>query len=354
MTQVKLRVKLTVLGAVLLCFAVPASLSIDGGDGIGWQRDQLMMWLFFAAPSLLATWVLVNRWWTGPGERLSTMDGPARLLAIAVAAMPDDRKEWAVAMEAELTQVQGRSARWGFALDTARAAVIAQRGLRRPAPRRIAPSPAAAVIVVLAVAGCIATTAYAFVHYPTTAERFGPVKATILAAILAGCVWLALRPPRSLMTSRRGRWIGIASGFVLSGYLLLTDFMMPEGTGDAGELAALGLLMSFLVIALVGVQFLGALYVAGMESFRSGIQTAVWSAMTGMLLSFSVWMVMMMRKHPPDSPVPNVMAGDLSEAGFWTLIWFPVWGLPFGILGAALSGVKTQRQIKQETITWTA
>jgi len=50
----------------------------------------------------------VRRWWSGAGSRLSTMDPPGRLLAAAVAALPERRREWGTAMLAELAEVQGR------------------------------------------------------------------------------------------------------------------------------------------------------------------------------------------------------------------------------------------------------
>jgi hypothetical protein len=51
------------------------------------------------------------------------MDPPGRLLAAAVATLPDHRREWGMAMHAELAEVRGRSARWQFALSSARAAL---------------------------------------------------------------------------------------------------------------------------------------------------------------------------------------------------------------------------------------
>ncbi|HTE70485.1 MAG TPA: hypothetical protein VK942_17290, partial [Actinomycetes bacterium] len=69
-------------------------------------------------PALLwvvAARLVVRHWWSGPGSRMSGMDLPGRLLAVAVAALPERRREWGRAMLAELAEVQGRSARWRFA-----------------------------------------------------------------------------------------------------------------------------------------------------------------------------------------------------------------------------------------------
>jgi hypothetical protein len=51
-------------------------------------------------------------------------DGPTTLLAWAVCAMPQARKEWGVAMLGELAAVPGGTARWRFALSCARAALL--------------------------------------------------------------------------------------------------------------------------------------------------------------------------------------------------------------------------------------
>jgi hypothetical protein len=81
----KRRVTWTVLGVVALCFAVPASLTISSGSS-DTAMGQTLIWLLFAMPSLFAARLVTNRWWETSGARLSTMDCPARLLAIAVGA----------------------------------------------------------------------------------------------------------------------------------------------------------------------------------------------------------------------------------------------------------------------------
>jgi len=67
-----------------------------------------------------AALLLVDHWWSRTGIRLFVMDPLGRLLAAAVATLPDHRREWGMAMNAELAEVRGRSARWRFALSSAR------------------------------------------------------------------------------------------------------------------------------------------------------------------------------------------------------------------------------------------
>jgi hypothetical protein len=64
----------------------------------------------------------------------SKKDGPARLLAVAVRALPEGRSDWHAAMLAELDQVSGRRARWTFALGCAWAAIFPPR-VDEPTPR---------------------------------------------------------------------------------------------------------------------------------------------------------------------------------------------------------------------------
>ena len=82
--------------------------------------------LLLAVPTALwvtAALTLVEHWWPRTGVRLFAMDPPGRLLAAAVATLPDHRHEWGMAMNAELAEVRGRSPRWRFALSSGRVAL---------------------------------------------------------------------------------------------------------------------------------------------------------------------------------------------------------------------------------------
>ena len=70
---------------------------------------------------VVAARLVLRHWWSGPGSRMSARDLPGRLLAAAVAALPERRRAWGRAMTAELAEVRGRSARWRFALSSVRA-----------------------------------------------------------------------------------------------------------------------------------------------------------------------------------------------------------------------------------------
>ena len=54
--------------------------------------------------------------------------------------------------------------------------------------------------------------------------------ARLLAAVLAGLLWLGLTPPRALMTSRPAQWLGIGLGSRVRARLGLT-LDSPAGKG---------------------------------------------------------------------------------------------------------------------------
>ncbi len=76
-------------------------------------------WLLFTTPWAIAARLVWRAWWVRNAGCLSAMDGPARLLAAALAMLPDSRRDWGAAMAAELVHVRGRSSRWRFATGSA-------------------------------------------------------------------------------------------------------------------------------------------------------------------------------------------------------------------------------------------
>jgi hypothetical protein len=63
-------------------------------------------------------------------------DVAARFLAIAVATLPEQRHDWGAAMMAELSSLTDFTARWRFAVSSARAALFPPIDVRRPATGR--------------------------------------------------------------------------------------------------------------------------------------------------------------------------------------------------------------------------
>lgn len=341
-----------------------------------------------AAPSVLAAMLLVRAWWTRSSARLRALDGPARLLAVAVGALPAERREWAVAMESELARVEGRQARWRFAVSATRTAFLPPPSSRRPvvlasaaavvlvaaaslavgrampelqvfaasfmvlasalavlavARRRpIAPSPTIAAIACAAVAGSIAATVYLLLKDPSNGAVLRPAHSVLLGAALAGSLWLALTPPPSLITSRSARGLGVALGFALgAGFLWASGF--PGDTGEG--------VMGFVILGTILMFFVGSGLAALIDrSFRSGVQTAVWGATIGALLIYIVWLVEAVRWYQAgagfllDADYAPTMAANLGDAVFWVFIFIPIWALPFGVFGAALGAWRPSKR----------
>jgi hypothetical protein len=105
------------------------------GAGVGTVVDlvaRVVSMAVAALPWVIAARLLWRAWWRRTGAGLAALDGPARLLAVSAAALPEDRRDWGAAMAAELAQVLEREARWRFALSSARAASFPPRGSWRP------------------------------------------------------------------------------------------------------------------------------------------------------------------------------------------------------------------------------
>jgi hypothetical protein len=132
MSRTRRRLQIVTAAAVVAAWAVlyvvvitTAPLSYDPATESAAKVNREFA-LLLAVPTALwvaAALLLLDRWWWRTGIRMSAMDPPARLLAAAVATLPDHRRQWGTAMTAELAEVGGRSARWRFALSSARAAL---------------------------------------------------------------------------------------------------------------------------------------------------------------------------------------------------------------------------------------
>ncbi|MGP4008348.1 hypothetical protein [Streptomyces sp. 4N124] len=346
----------------------------------------LILWSVFAAPSLIATHVLCRAWWrstnsTRPTAGRLAPDGPARLLATAVAVLPEHRRSWGAAMSAELAHVPGGAARWRFAAGCARAALFPPSvrpkpvlaagvltvwavlavdlavGQTLPAMRLFAVTFAALVgaLVALALArgrrvgmpvsgpavtavglagvvASVALTAHVLARSPAHEGVLSAAHAVVLSVFLAGCLGVVLVPPRSLTTSPFARRAGLATALTLAVCFLLA-------ARRQGDLWAFCLFLAPIVVSFTGSTITAALR----RSFRTGIQTTAWTALLAALLLFVVWLAEALHWYGVDGRL--LLDGEtgypvgvnVKDAVFWVLVFVPVWGLlPFGILGAAL------------------
>jgi len=323
----------------------------------------------------------------GPSE----VDRAERLLTAAVATLPEHRREWGRAMIGELAEVQGRSARWRFALSTARAtlwtpptsgwpvlglvsvvvvATVAAAGpvvgqavpgltvfavaftgifgamvlltvARARRPRL--PTPGATLVAAAGVAASIAVTVVLLRREPAAADYLPAAAAVCFAAVLAGCLWVGLVSPRLLGAGQLAPHLGAVAGVVFGAWFLLVNRL--DGWEPPIPVA---LLVGIVLAAAPGAAFFVPAFVAGRagRSLRSGVQAVVWTLIVAMPVTYAVWLPEGMRRHAIDGrsldgEVIAPVGANLADALIFCLAVFPVIGLTFGLLGAVL-GARTR------------
>jgi hypothetical protein len=151
------------------------------------------------------------------------------------------------------------------------------------------PGPVVAGLGLAGVAGCAGYTTWYVAEYPLTHHGFPPTTSATLppvtAVVLAGCLWLTLRPPRWLLPDRRARRFGVGmalalvAGFVLSSRLGLRGVELDTGT------------MSYLLFVAPLVVMAGsAAAAAAGRSFRTGLWACGWATVLGGLLIVVAWL----------------------------------------------------------------
>jgi hypothetical protein len=367
-------------------------------------RLDMAIWMaVFGTPWMIAAWLLWRAWWRQAGARLSALDGPGLLLAAAAATLPGDRRDWGAAMTAELTQVQDRAARWWFAAGCARAAILPPRGnqaavgitgavaatataatalatgVALPAGRVFAlalvgllgglatlavvrsrraghagPGPAIVGLALAGIAACLAATTYYLAEYPSYHQlrppgmgvSLPPVTAVVLAVVLAGCLWLALRPPRWLLPDRHARRFGIAMAIALvAGFLLDSRLVQPSlERGSHGMTEYL--LNGSLLVILPG----SAVAAAVGRSLRSGLWACAWTVVLATPLLIAAWLAeglhwdQVGRGLVLDGAGPLGVGANLDDAVWWSLMVLVLWALPLGVLGAAAGSARARRR----------
>jgi hypothetical protein len=367
-------------------------------------RLDMAIWMaVFGTPAMLAAWLLWRAWWRQAGARLSALDGPRWLLAAAAATLPADRRDWGAAMAAELAQVPDGPGRWRFAVGCARTAVLPPGGSRAPVvvagalaavavaatalatgvvlpagrvftlvfvgllgglatvavARRgraggAGPGPVVAVLALVGVAACVVATVYYLAEYPSYPQTRGPaialslppVTAVVLAVVLAGFLWLGLRPPRWLLPDRVGRWFGVAMAILLVAGFLLDSRLVEPGLERGGH----GM-MDYLFSGPILVVLPGSVVAAAVgRSFRSGLWACAWAVVLGAPLLIAAWLAeglhwdQVGRGLVLDGEGPLGVGANLVDAVWWTLLFLALWALPLGVLGAAAGSWRARRR----------
>jgi hypothetical protein len=175
----RIATELLIIAAAVVVIVTGVMLALEGPyfdhpyRGENAQRNFMTGSLVLSGLGTLAAWVL---WlmWRDRAALDAQPDSPARLLATAVATLPEARPDWGTAMTAELSSIGGSTARWRFATGSARAAApVGDR--RRPAGGWLG-----GAVTVLGVIACAVAAGYLSLAYPGTFE----VRSALFTAVL--------------------------------------------------------------------------------------------------------------------------------------------------------------------------
>jgi hypothetical protein len=380
------RIQTRTTWAVVVAWLAVYAVGLATADSLPAPEAAVVQLVVPALLLVLVSRLLLGWWWSLTDSRTSEADSPEVLLTAAVATLPEHRREWGRAMIGELAEVRGRSARWRFALSTARAAlwtppargwpvigpvavvVAASVAVAGPAvgaavpgltvfavaftatvgamvllavarARRLRlPAPGATILAMSGVAASIAVTVVLLRREPDAAEYFPPAAAVCFAIVLAGCLWVAVGSPRSLGTGTLAPHLGAVAGVAFAAWFLLVNRM-----GNVEPPVVLVLLIGITLAATPGAAFFVPAFVAGRvgRSLRSGVQAVVWTLVVGMPFTYAVWLPEGMRRHAIDGrsldgEVIAPVGSNLSAALIFCLVIFPVIGLTLGLVGAVL------------------
>jgi hypothetical protein len=207
-------------------------------------------------------------------------DIPSWIVALATRILPTRRREWGVAMAAELAQLPEGWGRLRFALGCLYAASSSSLATTGVAVR---------ATLLVAIIGCIALTAYVFSQYPTAGSDIDGFRMFRFVAALAVYSVIVVAPPRILTESatavRTGGMAGV-SMFVATSTAYWAVNALPSDYLEAVFAAVL--LTSFLVAFVI----CAATTAAAERSFRAGVVTAVWASAVCALLGFVFDLVM--------------------------------------------------------------
>jgi hypothetical protein len=262
-------------------------------------------------------------------------DAAAAVLALACEHLPAERAEWGRAMQSELACVDGRTARWRFALGGVQAAVSARLF------GRLTGQPGLSIVVVGALV-CAGLVVAALASYPALlGEPKLPLLLGVLTVVLLGYALIASAWARNTTPAGRGtRATGLIAGAVLGvvwlvftaawwnlhGWPLVAAVVLPVVAGGYFARSAGGALAA--VKALTRPALVAGLVVF-VGSAIDAFVTAGGPYDTGQLDEFH---------HSGFTSLPAYWMGEDLATAAMLLIVVPCLTLAVGSIGAALGG----------------
>ena len=208
-------------------------------------------------------------------------------------------------------------------------------------------------LVLVGIAACLAATIYYLAEHPSydplrsngLVASLAPVTAVVLAVVLTGGGWLALRPPRWLVPDRHGRRLGIAMALVLvAGFVLASRQELRRAELDIG-------MMGYLFLALPVVLLAGSGTAAAVgRSFRAGLWACAWAVVLAMPPLVAAWLAEALAWYRQgrglllDADGALGVGVNLGDAVWWTLVALALSALPLGVLGAAAGSRQARRR----------
>jgi hypothetical protein len=89
------RVQTVTTGVIVAAWVVFYAIALATADQLPGPVTAVVQLVVPPLLWVLAARLVLRHWWSGTGSRMSAMDLPGRLLAAAVAALPEHRREWA-------------------------------------------------------------------------------------------------------------------------------------------------------------------------------------------------------------------------------------------------------------------
>jgi hypothetical protein len=218
----------------------------------------------------VAVWSLVRAARTAaPAWRASGRDGAWALVVLASSWIPEGVPGWRAAMRAEFESVEGRGARWRFALGCVRTALLLPRHVERRGR-------AAAGAVVIALGTCTALQVYGRVRYPTGIVGGVGYGALFITFLVVGA-WMALFGFRATGSEARvDHRYGIVGG-VAAGVLYVMAATPSSHAGHGGYAALLGV-----AVAVAS----GTMATRASGDHRAGVRAGLWVGLTSGLVFY--------------------------------------------------------------------